>query len=83
MDVEAFRYRHPVEVKLYTTRGGWWPERRDTAEGAPGWSWEATVEGVLDKAACGEAERRQRMASLLSAEDSAPAKDWVSGLLRD
>lgn len=26
--IESFTWRLPVEVKLYTTRGGWWPERR-------------------------------------------------------
>ena len=26
----------PVEVKLYTTRGGWWPERRATLDGDGG-----------------------------------------------
>ncbi len=82
MDVEALRFRHPVEVKLYTTRGGWWPERRDTAEGAPGWSWEATVSGVLDKAASGEPERRGTVAGLLETAGSEPAAGWVEALLR-
>jgi hypothetical protein len=53
MDVEAWRYRFGVEVKLFTTRGGWWPERRDIAVGAPGWSWEQTLDGVQDKFAQG------------------------------
>lgn len=31
--IESFAWRLPVEVKLYTTRGGWWPERRSVPLG--------------------------------------------------
>ena len=34
--VDAFRWRLPVAVKLYTTRGGWWPERRSAPRGTVG-----------------------------------------------
>ncbi len=81
MDVAAFRHHHPVEVKLYTTRGGWWPERRDTPEGAPGWSWEATVDGVLVKAAQGDPERRATADALLASDGGESASDWVGSLL--
>ena len=30
---EKFRWEEPVEVKLYTNRGGWWPERRAVPRG--------------------------------------------------
>jgi hypothetical protein len=30
---EKFRWEEPVEVKLYTNRGGWWPERRALPRG--------------------------------------------------
>jgi 2-methylcitrate dehydratase PrpD len=81
MDVAAYRSHHPVEVKLFTTRGGWWPERRDTAEGAPGWSWEETIRGVLLKAAQGDPERRATADSLLASDGGESAGDWVGSLL--
>lgn len=30
----------PTSLRLYTSRGGWWPERRAVAEGGPEVSWE-------------------------------------------
>ncbi len=30
---DQFSGLYPVELKLYTTRGGWWPERRETPRG--------------------------------------------------
>ena len=37
-DDRAIRFCLPVEVKVFTTRGGWWPERRECPEGSPGWN---------------------------------------------
>ncbi len=81
MDMSAFRHVHQTEVKLYTTRGGWWPERRDTAEGAPGWAWEATVAGVMDKNAQGSPERRELATALLDTDGAESGHDWVGSLL--
>jgi 2-methylcitrate dehydratase PrpD len=81
MDVAAFRYKHAVEVKLYTTRGGWWPERRELAEGSPGWSWDKTVAGVLAKAAQGDADRRTTAEALLVSDGVESGSDWVGSLL--
>jgi hypothetical protein len=35
--LEDWQFRFDVEVKLHTTRGGTWPERRSLPEGSPGW----------------------------------------------
>ncbi|MES2637974.1 MAG: MmgE/PrpD family protein [Myxococcota bacterium] len=34
IDLTTFRWQVPVEIKLYTTRGGWWPERRSLPAGS-------------------------------------------------
>ena len=81
LDERALRYPAPTEVKLYTSRGGWWPERRDTPEGAPGASWDATVKGMLRKFAGDRPELRQTGTELLEADGSTPARQWVSELL--
>jgi hypothetical protein len=41
--LEQLQHRGDVEVRLATTRGGVWPERRALPEGSPGWSWADTV----------------------------------------
>jgi hypothetical protein len=80
VDDLAFRYPFPTEVKLFTTRGGWWPERRDTPEGAPGWDWQATVEGVAKKWACGESGADQKAMALFEAPLRGAASTWVRNL---
>lgn len=71
----------PVEVKLFTTRGGSWPEERAIPEGSPGWPWDKTVAGVHAKYGAGDAEARARSARLVDAADGEPAGDWVHQLL--
>jgi hypothetical protein len=44
--LEQLQHRGDVEVRLSTTRGGVWPERRALPEGSPGWSWADTVARV-------------------------------------
>jgi 2-methylcitrate dehydratase PrpD len=34
VDIAGFRWQIPVDIKLYTTRGGWWPERRAVPAGS-------------------------------------------------
>jgi len=81
LDERDLRYPAPTEVKLYTSRGGWWPERRDTPDGAPGASWDATVEGMFRKFAGAQPELRQTGATLFESDDDTPAKKWVGQLL--
>ena len=40
--------RWPVQVKLYTTRGGWWPERRQEAENTLADGIPAPFDAALD-----------------------------------
>ncbi|MEE2751685.1 MAG: hypothetical protein VX519_09660, partial [Myxococcota bacterium] len=81
LDERALRFPAPTEVKLYTTRGGWWPERRDTPEGSPGASWEETVQGMLRKFAAEEPSLRETAAGLLQTSVETPSKGWISELL--
>ena len=62
----------PTDVKLYTTRGGWWPERRNVPTGG-GESLEAAA-----KARYAHDTRADR---LLSAPGAQPAAEWVAELL--
>lgn len=64
----------PVRVKLYTTRGGWWPERRAVPEG--------TVQGGdLEAVALRKFGDDARAAELLALPGSTPAATFLAGLL--
>ncbi len=69
----------PVEIKLFTTRGGSWPEERALPEGSPGWPWDRTVAGVCRKYDATSAEGRA--AALSKSAGSEPASEWVQSLL--
>ena len=62
----------PTDLKLYTTRGGWWPERRSMPSGG-GESLEAAA-----KARYGHDTRAD---ILLAAPGAQPAAEWVAELL--
>ncbi|MCP4806989.1 MAG: MmgE/PrpD family protein [Proteobacteria bacterium] len=79
-DTSAWRYVLPIDVKIHTTRGGFWPERRDTLEGAPGWDHANTVERVQEKFAAGDADRVSRSALLLVSDGSSDASEFVAAL---
>jgi hypothetical protein len=53
----------PVALRLYTTRGGWWPERRDVIEGGPEYSLPDLERDVVDKFARAAAWRAEDPAS--------------------
>ena len=80
VDERAFRYCLPTEVKLYTTRGGWWPERRNTPEGAPGWNWQATVDGIAAKFGCGNEKDTAHASSLLAGLPQKSTTSWKRAL---
>ena len=80
VDVLSFRYPFSTEVKLFTTRGGWWPERRDTPEGAPGWSWQKTVQGVAEKWGCGQPDDAVKAQALVENLPTGAASTWVRQL---
>jgi 2-methylcitrate dehydratase PrpD len=72
--LDEWQLRTDTEVRLHTTRGGTWPERRTVPEGAPGWSWDDTVSRVL-------ARHGEGAAALHAADASTDAEGWVSALL--
>lgn len=45
--IDGWQLHLPVEVNLYTTRGGRWPERRSLPTGGPGAPWQPTVDTVV------------------------------------
>ncbi len=73
VDLTAFRWQIPVEIKLYTTRGGWWPERRALPQGSVA---TGDIEAVA-LAKHGGAEAAQ----LLEASPDRRATEWVTELL--
>ncbi len=73
VDLDAFRWQIPVEIKLYTTRGGWWPERRALPRGS-------AATGDIEAVAL--AKHGGPDAAALAAYDGAgSATTWVQGLL--
>lgn len=76
--LREFQFQYGSDVKLYTTRGGSWPEQRSLAEGSPGWPWDQTVEAVLAKYA--GADDPKGGAALMSAETTGAGGEWVHRL---
>ncbi len=62
----------PTELKLYTTRGGWWPERRQTPTGHG---------AGLEPAARARFGDDARVNRLLASPADRPARDWIAELL--
>ena len=79
-DAGDWRYELPMDVKVHTTRGGFWPEVRGFLECGPGWSWEDTVERVQVKFAAGDEERAAAAPQLLLASGSQLASEWLEAL---
>ncbi|MCB9759224.1 MAG: MmgE/PrpD family protein [Alphaproteobacteria bacterium] len=79
-DLSAWRYDFRAEIKLYTTRGGWWPERRDAPEGSNGWPPERNEAGVFDKLAQGHAARREAAPGLLERPLDTAGTAWLDAL---
>lgn len=73
--------RFDCEVRLHTTRGGTWPERRTVAEGSPGWPEEATATAVQERFANGDEGLAAAAAQLLATPSTDPAEGWVRALL--
>ncbi len=73
--LDELQYRCDTEVKLFTTRGGSWPERRSLPEGSPGWSWDETVQRTLRRHGAPDVE------GLLNAPGSGNGSQWVASIL--
>lgn len=71
VDLSGFSWSLPVEVKLYTNRGGWWPERRGRPSGT-------VAGGDLEAVALAKWADAAGAAELLAAGGS--GADWVRGL---
>jgi len=80
VDARAIRFHLGADIKLFTTRGGWWPERRELPEGSPGWSWEDTVQQVITLGTDTE-EAAQARRDLWLAGTGARGSGWVRALL--
>jgi 2-methylcitrate dehydratase PrpD len=80
VDARAVRFPLGADIKLYTTRGGWWPEHREIPEGSPGWNWEETVQNVISLGTGGE-EGEQPRKALLVAEAGTRGSGWIRQLL--
>jgi 2-methylcitrate dehydratase PrpD len=80
LDEDAWRFRSGLDMRLYTVRGGWWPERRELPEGSPGWPWADTLAIALDKYAGGDEARRAGADALLELRPSTDALDWLEAL---
>ena len=76
--LREWQFQHGADVKLYTTRGGSWPEQRALAEGSPGWPWDQTVARVLAKYA--GAEDPARGQTLLDTDTGSAGGAWVQAL---
>ncbi len=74
--LDEWQLRLDAEVKVHTTRGGTWPERRTIPEGSPGWPWEDTVARV--HARWGEAAAAH---ALTAVDSGAAAEGWIEALL--
>lgn len=53
IDLDAFHVARPAHLKMFTIRGGWWPERRDVVEGGPEYPLDFLASDVVDKFARG------------------------------
>ena len=73
VDLSAFRWPIPVEIKLYTTRGGWWPERRSLPLGS-------VATGDLEAVALAKHGGADALA-LADTDGGSDAATWVRGLL--
>ncbi|MCK6523093.1 MmgE/PrpD family protein, partial [Myxococcota bacterium] len=68
----------PVEVKLYTTRGGWWPERRATLDGDGAIGAERLYSLATVKYAAGDELRLNNTKALRGLGLGEPAEALVS-----
>jgi hypothetical protein len=63
IDLQAFRFTLPVDLRLSTTRGGFWPETRIVPEGGAGESLEQLNTRAEKKFAAGSPEHAERAAT--------------------
>jgi 2-methylcitrate dehydratase PrpD len=81
VDLSSFRYTAPVDIRLSTTRGGFWPETRMGPDGGPGTSMADRIEHVTAKFAQGSAEHAEKVPNLLLLDDQVDGQAWVDALV--
>ena len=81
VDWADWQPHRPAQVRLFTTRGGSWPEKRATPEGAPGWAWSDTVQRVIRGFAGEDPALDIRAQQLLNPDVNAASDEWVAALL--
>jgi hypothetical protein len=69
--LDGFALELPVRIKLYTSRGGWWPERRGRPEGTGEDAERVVLARFGDPA---------RAAELLALPGDTPASTFLAGL---
>lgn len=65
VDLSSFSFCLPIDIRLETTRGGFWPEKRVSPLGATNTDWDAAVELTLKKFAGASEEHSARAPELL------------------
>ena len=80
LDEDSWRFYLGLDMRLFTVRGGWWPERRELPEGGPGWSWEDTRRIVARRFAAGDTAREEVARELLTATIGGGGEDWLDRL---
>ncbi len=79
--VDEWQLASGADVRIATTRGGSWPASQDMAIASPGWSWEDTQQGVLQKVAGEDDAALLRAKASLQVAGGEPAQEWVKQLL--
>lgn len=64
VDLKAFRFTLPVDLRLSTTRGGFWPETRHVPDGGAAEPMEQLAARARKKFAAGSAAHQERVAEV-------------------
>lgn len=81
VQLSDFRYTAPIDIRLSTTRGGFWPETRLGPDGGPGTSMSDRVDQVTAKFAQGSAAHAEKVPNLLLLDDQVDGQAWVDALV--
>jgi hypothetical protein len=79
--LEEWQFRFGAQVRLYSTRGGVWPEKRLIPEGSPGWPWARTVESVQTRYGATHPEGVLAAQRHQATTGENPASEWVHQLI--
>ncbi|MCB9791732.1 MAG: MmgE/PrpD family protein [Alphaproteobacteria bacterium] len=80
LDPAQWSLGQAVEVKLYTSRGGWWPERRSAPDGSNAVPEDKRTARVIAKFAGDDADRRRAAEHVLALPPDAPAAELLDAL---